>query len=148
MAHSERVSDEVLEHLQDADDCHINTEIFQSLIAEVRERRQADRVQEPIAYIVTVRYPGGTREYATLPDYYIAANETLVSEIPLFTHVAPQVPDGMVMVPREPTKEMLCAAWNAATVGRSPDEDRKVWSAMLAAAPSASDDAHLASSGK
>lgn len=48
---------------------------------------------------------------------------------------ATTVPIGLQLVPQEPTGDMLNAAWNAAQVGRSPQEDRAVWKAMLAAAP-------------
>lgn len=45
------------------------------------------------------------------------------------------IPEGWQLVPKEPTGDMLNAAWNAAQVGRSPQEDRAVWTAMLEAAP-------------
>ncbi|HBS2774382.1 TPA: DUF551 domain-containing protein [Klebsiella quasipneumoniae subsp. similipneumoniae] len=51
----------------------------------------------------------------------------------LYLHTQPEpiVPDGYVMVPKEPTKEMLTASYMFAHV----DTTREVWSAMLAAAP-------------
>jgi hypothetical protein len=40
------------------------------------------------------------------------------------------------MVPKEPTPEMLAAAWNAVSPGRACQDDRDAYVAMIAAAPS------------
>lgn len=57
---------------------------------------------------------------------------------PVFTHPAP-VPAGMVLVPVEPTPEMIRASWDLASVGMFPDGTKHyisiAYKAMLAASP-------------
>ncbi|UIJ43745.1 hypothetical protein LZK98_11650 [Sphingomonas cannabina] len=48
----------------------------------------------------------------------------------------PRVPEGWVLVPREPTEEMLTTVWNAELVFDTAKASA-IWSAMLAAAPTA-----------
>lgn len=51
-------------------------------------------------------------------------------------HIKPsQIPSDMVLVPREPTQDMLIAAWNTSRVGRCPEDDIATYRAMIAAAP-------------
>ena len=51
--------------------------------------------------------------------------------VPLYTHPAPDVPEGYALVPIEPTAEMLQAALKVATPGAL----RAAWARMLAASP-------------
>jgi hypothetical protein len=48
----------------------------------------------------------------------------------------PEIPDGCVLVPREPTLEMTEAGWPAAFDTRGPQNVNAVYRAMLAASPS------------
>lgn len=53
----------------------------------------------------------------------------------LMTPPAPSVPDGMVLVPIEPTPEMLAAYKTALYAGYSLPRQSHIWDVMLAAAP-------------
>ena len=54
---------------------------------------------------------------------------------PPSTEAKQSIPEGWKLVPVSPTQAMLRASWNAVRVGRSPDEDRECYRAMLEAAP-------------
>ncbi|HCT8862910.1 TPA: hypothetical protein OUA98_005907, partial [Klebsiella michiganensis] len=62
--------------------------------------------------------------------------------VPLYRHAqpAPVLPDGYVMVPKEPTEDMIAAAMNCDDVRFNSDESFcvqfwNIYEAMLAAAP-------------
>lgn len=59
--------------------------------------------------------------------------EDTIGYTPLYIHAQPAlvVPDGYVMVPKEPTEAMLTASYMFAHV----ESTRESWAAMLAAAP-------------
>ncbi len=58
-------------------------------------------------------------------------------EIPLYTRSVPGMRDGYVMVPREPTEEMLKAGIRAALI--KSDELADCYRAMLSASPKQED---------
>lgn len=75
--------------------------------------------------------------------------ETLVRELAEQRRTTPRQPaaradgvtDGMVLVPREPTEAMADAGYAESAAHRGSIAVRRCWNAMLAAAPSAPQDA-------
>lgn len=93
--------------------------------------------REPVATVFTMEAlaPGGGVKY------HATVHKPLPAGTKLYLHPSP--PEGMVMVPKEPTEAMLeavdeevgghcysCSKWRA-----SYDDCRRIWAAMIAAAP-------------
>lgn len=54
------------------------------VIRDVPREKAPETSEQPVAYLVRTRSPGEWREFATLPGYHIRADETLLSETPLY----------------------------------------------------------------
>ena len=114
------------------------TDATTALQAELQERRKADR--EPVAWT-----------WQHLKQWHVTNDEERARDLawdgvkvdPLYRHAqpAPVVPDGYVMVPKEPTEAMMlhnsgCQhhAWDDPDCAMRQTR-RLIWSHMLAAAP-------------
>lgn len=103
-------------------------------------RKRLDGIYEEHSYqeedtgavVVERAYDGQSEILEEMEEAILALSSTAIADEA--RPVAQEAAD-LVVVPRYPTMGMMQAAWNAASVGRSPDEDRKVWNAMLNAAP-------------
>lgn len=97
-------------------------------LEELQERRKADR--EPVAEVVSIY--GDPEAFGEREIRPLVGIQQMPYGTNLYRHAqpAPVVPDGYVVVPKEPTEEMLQASYREAAV-YSPTAYR----AMIAAAP-------------
>lgn len=93
---------------------------------------------EPVAWLLS----GGGAKNVVCFDSGNAYADPLREVTPLYRHAqpAPVLPDGYVMVPKEPTEDMIAAAMNCDDVRFNSDESFcvqfwNIYEAMLAAAP-------------
>ena len=94
-------------------------------LRELQERRKAD--SEPVGYF--------GRFDPDDEDLIDQCSKNVKGAFPLYRHAqpAPVVPDGYVMVPKEPTKEMLDEFDSIIDYGAEDSQD--AWRRLLAAAP-------------
>lgn len=96
-------------------------------LEELQERRKADR--EPVAEVVSIY--GDPEAFGEREIRPLVGIQQMPYGTNLYRHAQqPVVPDGYVVVPKEPTEEMLQASYREAAV-YSPTAYR----AMIAAAP-------------
>ncbi|WP_258540522.1 DUF551 domain-containing protein [Klebsiella variicola] len=96
-------------------------------LEELQERRKVERDTEPYGFT-----DGDRRGMIYKPEH----SDRLSEPVPVYRHAqpAPVVPDGYVMVPKEPTKEMIDAGWLYYMATKLPSS-KGTYKAMLAAAP-------------
>lgn len=98
--------------------------------------------QEMVARIID---PNAFGSDFGLPDATVSKMLALDKATAILTTLASRTPEGMVMVPREPTHEMLAAAHDGPLMasdypmdGKQIEWLREMWTAMLAATPTPS----------
>ncbi|WP_369136471.1 hypothetical protein [Klebsiella variicola] len=96
-------------------------------LEELQERRKVERDTEPYGFT-----DGDRRGMIYKPEH----SDRLSEPVPVYRHAQPEpvVPDGYVMVPKEPTKEMIDAGWLYYMATKLPSS-KGTYKAMLAAAP-------------
>nr|UVM95890.1 MAG: hypothetical protein [Bacteriophage sp.] len=107
---------------------YVRYEDYAALAAELQERRKAD--SEPVAEVVSIY--GDPESFGEREIRPLVGIQQMPCGTKLYRHAqpAPVVQDGYVMVPKEPTEEMLQASYREVAV-YSPTAYR----AMIAAAP-------------
>jgi hypothetical protein len=102
---TERVSDEVLDSWVALPDGY--DDLRRAFARELRQRRDADKGAVPVAYRYMMKdINGNDTEYA-----FSETQNPWGTREPLYA--APAAPEGMVMVPREPSDAMIDAAFDA-----------------------------------
>ncbi|MFU9088550.1 DUF551 domain-containing protein [Klebsiella pneumoniae] len=109
-------------------------------LEELQERRKAAMDSEPVAEVVSIY--GDPEAFGEREIRPLVGIQQMPYGTKLYRHAqpAPVVPDGYVMVPREPTDEMIAAAMNCEDVLFNSDDSfcvqfGNIYEAMLAASP-------------